>query len=103
MAEPDRPQSPFAASIDFSARPLLRALAPEEIEQLLAAHRLYLETERRAGRRANLGSADLSGMDFSGLDASTMPICPRRVSVAQASFPPVSKTPVSPTPRWNLP
>src|ERR1700720_602532 len=52
MAEPNRPQSPFAASIDFSARSPLRALAPEEIEQILAAHCLYLEAERRVGRRA---------------------------------------------------
>src|SRR6202023_1130288 len=68
MAEPDRPRSPFAASIDFSARLALRALAPEEIEQILAAHRLYLDTERREGRRQNFASANLSGMDFSGLD-----------------------------------
>jgi hypothetical protein len=67
MAEPDRPRSPFAASTDFSARPPLRGLAHEEIEQILAAHRLYPDTERREGRRANFASANLSGMGFSSL------------------------------------
>jgi hypothetical protein len=53
---------------DFSTRPPLRVLSRDEIEQMLAAHRLYLETEYHQGHRANFASADLSGRDFSGLN-----------------------------------
>ena len=68
MAEPDRPQSPFAGMADFSARTPLRMLSPDEIYRMLAEHRLYLETEHHQGHRANFSSADLSGWDFSGLN-----------------------------------
>jgi len=37
-------------------------LSRDEIEQMLVAHRLYLETEYHRGHRANFASADLSGM-----------------------------------------
>src|SRR5260221_12425078 len=50
MAESERPRSPFAGKIDFSARAPHRVLSPDEIGQILAAHRLYVETERRQGR-----------------------------------------------------
>jgi hypothetical protein len=53
MAEPERPQSPFAGMADFSARPPVRVLSPDEIEQMLTSHRLYLETEYHEGHRAN--------------------------------------------------
>src|SRR5260370_9154876 len=68
MADSDRPHSPFAGKLDFSARTPVRALPLDEIEQMLAAHRLYLETERRQGSRADFGSAGLSGHDFAGLN-----------------------------------
>src|ERR1700680_2632908 len=68
MAKLDRPRSPFAGKIDFSAQAPLRAMSADEIGQMLAAHRLYVETERRRGRRADFGSVDLSGLDFSGLN-----------------------------------
>src|SRR6267378_2655921 len=68
MAEPDRPQSPFAGMVDLSARTAVRVLSPDEIERLLAEHRLYLETEYHEGHRANFASADLTGRDFSGLN-----------------------------------
>src|SRR5438067_10254871 len=68
MAEPDRPQSPFAGMVDFSARTPVRALSPREIERMLAEHRLYLETEYHEGHRANFSSTDLTGRDFSGLN-----------------------------------
>src|SRR6266496_1006262 len=68
MPNSDRPRSPFAGMVDFSVRPAIRTLSPGEVEQRLAAHRLYLQTERRQGRRANFASTDLSGLDFSGLD-----------------------------------
>src|ERR1700739_2347523 len=67
MADPDTPRSPFAGVADLSARTPLRVLAPEEIERMLAEHRLYLETEYHEGHRANFSSADLAGRDFSGL------------------------------------
>src|SRR5215510_15494285 len=68
MSGSNRPRSPFAGMADFSARPPVRVLSGDEIEQILADHRLYLETEWRQGHRANFASADLSGQDFSGLN-----------------------------------
>src|SRR5712675_1529154 len=68
MSESDRPRSPFAGMVDLSARTPLRVLSPDEIERLLAEHRLYLETEYHEGHRANFASADLIGQDFSGLN-----------------------------------
>ena len=68
MSESDRPQSPFAGMADFSARTPLRVVSPDEIERMLAEHRLYLETEYHEGHRANFSSADLAGRDFSGLN-----------------------------------
>jgi uncharacterized protein YjbI with pentapeptide repeats len=43
-------------------------LSPDEIERMLAEHRLYLETEYHQGHRANFSSVDLAGQDFSGLN-----------------------------------
>src|SRR5438309_12050176 len=68
MSDSDRPRSPFAGLADFSARPPVRVLSPDQIEQMLAEHRLYLETEYHEGHRANFASTDLSGQDFSGLN-----------------------------------
>ena len=68
MPNSDLPRSPFAGLTDFSARPPLRVLSRDEIEDVLAAHRLYLETEYHQGHRGNFASADLSGQDFSGLN-----------------------------------
>src|SRR6478609_2837560 len=68
MSDSDRPRSPFASMADFSTRPPVRVLSADVIEQMLAAHRLYLETEWHQGNRANFASADLSGHDFSGLN-----------------------------------
>src|SRR6266513_2939399 len=68
MGEPDRPQSPSAGMADLSARTPVRVLSPDEIELMLAEHRLYLETEYHQGHRANFVSADLTGRDFSGLN-----------------------------------
>jgi hypothetical protein len=52
----------------FSVRTPVRVLSPDEIEQMLVEHRLYLETEYHRGHRANFSSADLTGRDFSGLN-----------------------------------
>ena len=68
MSDSDRPRSPFAGMAGFSTRPAIRVPSRDEIKQMLAAHRLYLETECRQGHRANFASADLSGHDFSGLN-----------------------------------
>ena len=68
MAEPDRPQSPFAGMAHLSARTPVRVFSSDEIERMLAEHRLYLETEYHQGHRANFSSADLAGRDFSGLN-----------------------------------
>src|SRR6516164_6713022 len=68
MTDADRPRSPFAGMADLSAQRPIRALPPDEIEQMLASHRLYLDTEYHEGHRANFASVDLSGRDFSGLN-----------------------------------
>src|ERR1700720_4130840 len=68
MSESERPRSPFAGMADLSARTPLRMLSPDEIGQMLAGHRLYLETEYHQGHRANFSSADLTGRDFSDLN-----------------------------------
>ena len=39
---------------------------PDEIDRMLAAHRLYLETEYHRGHRGHLSSTDLTGRDFPG-------------------------------------
>ena len=66
MSESERPQSPFAGMADFSARTPVRVLSPDEIERMLAEHRLYLETEYHQGHRAHLSSTDPTGRIFSG-------------------------------------
>src|SRR5712664_2231101 len=68
MSASDMKRSLFAGMADVSARAHVRMLSRDEIEQMLAAHRLYLETEYHQGHRANFASADLSGQDFSGLN-----------------------------------
>ena len=68
MSDTDRPRSPFAGLADFSTRPPVRVLSRDEIEQMLAEHQLYLETEYHQGHRANFASADLTRRDFSGLN-----------------------------------
>src|SRR2546430_4474559 len=68
MKKANRPQSPFAGMADLAARTPVRVLSPDEIERMLAEHRLYLETEYHEGHRANFASTDLSGQDFSGLN-----------------------------------
>jgi hypothetical protein len=68
MAASDRPRSPFAGMADLPARKPVRVLSADEIEQILASHRLYLKTGYREGHRANFSSADLTGRDFSRLD-----------------------------------
>src|ERR1700694_1832635 len=68
MSDSDRPRSPFAGMADLSARAPVRGLSPDEIGRMLAAHRLYLETEYHQGHRANFASVDLTGRDFSGLN-----------------------------------
>jgi hypothetical protein len=68
MAGSDRPRSPFAGLVGSSASSGPRVLSHDQIEEILAAHRLYVETERRLGRRADFGSADLVRLNFSGLN-----------------------------------
>src|SRR6476646_1162776 len=68
MAKPDGAQSPFAGMADLAARTPVRVRSSDEIERMLAEHRLYLETEYHQGHRANFSSTDLTGRDFSGLN-----------------------------------
>src|SRR5262249_24440800 len=73
-----------------AARPArLRAVSRDELAHILTAHRLYLETERKQGKRGDLGAADLTGFDPSGealrrirLDHAIL----RNVSLARADL-----------------
>ena len=44
----------------------VRVISPDEIERMLAEHRLYLETEYHQSRRAHLSSTDLTARIFAG-------------------------------------
>src|SRR5215469_3808266 len=68
MSDSDRPRSPFAGMADLASLKPVRVLSHNEIERMLAEHRLYLETEYHEGHRANFASVDLVGRDFSGLN-----------------------------------
>ena len=61
MADSDRPRSPFASVADLSVRKPLRVFSLGEIDQMLAWHRRYLDTEYHEGHRANFASVDLTG------------------------------------------
>src|SRR5712672_2422086 len=77
MAEPDRPRSPFAGMADLSVRTPVRVLSPDEIERLLAEHRLYLETEYHEGHRANFASADLRFREMPDAETRPRPLPPQ--------------------------
>ena len=82
--------------IGSAASSSLRVLSPEEIERILVGHRLYMETERRQGRRADFGSADLSGLNFSGLNLRRVKMDHALLNGADScrpSIPRVSKRP----------
>src|SRR5215471_3003188 len=68
MSDSDSLRSPFAGMADLAERKPVHELSRDEIEQMLASHRLYLETGYHEGHRANFASADLTGRDFSRLN-----------------------------------
>ena len=68
MSDSDLPRSPFAGMMGAAASSSLRVLSRDQIERILDDHRLYVETERRQGRRADLGAVDLSELNFAGLE-----------------------------------
>src|SRR5262249_13065108 len=43
-------------------------MSPEEISSRLAGHRLWLQSGKKEGKRADFGGASLQGADFSGAD-----------------------------------
>src|SRR4029450_12385944 len=62
-----RLSEPGLASPGEAARSTrLHAVSPAELARILAAPRLYIETSRKRGTRANLSAADLAGHDLSG-------------------------------------
>jgi hypothetical protein len=67
MAESTPPRSPFARAFDFDDDAPMRSIAPDELARTLQAHELYVESEQRSGKRANLHSTDLVGKSFAGL------------------------------------
>src|SRR6516164_7494793 len=75
MSDSDRPRSPFAGMADFSARPPVRVLSPDQIEQMLAEHQLYLETEAAvvpaAAASVQLGGALILAQIAGRREAST--------------------------------
>ena len=46
----------------------LRKISQEELERVLKEHELWIESDGKDGRRADLSGADLSGADPSGAD-----------------------------------
>ena len=77
MRQANMPQSPFAPMADLAHEEPVRSLAPGDIKKILESHRLYLETDRKHGERANLRSVDLAGFSFAGMDL-------RRVNMRRA-------------------
>jgi len=67
MANSPVSRSPFAAGVELFEDVPIRSTEPEELAQLLAAHELYVRSDRRSGKRANLEATDLSGRNFSGM------------------------------------
>ncbi len=67
MTDSTRPRSPFAGTIDFHDGAPLRLIAPEALARTLQAHELYVESEQRSGKRANLDATDLVGKSFAGM------------------------------------
>ncbi len=67
MADSTLPRSPFAGTIDFDDGAPMRSIAPEELAWTLQAHELYVESNQRSGKRANLDSTDLVGKSFAGM------------------------------------
>ena len=67
MADTTLPRSPFAGAVDFYDGAPLRSIAPEALARTLRAHELYVESEQRSGRRANLDATDLVGKSFAGM------------------------------------
>ena len=63
-----RLSEPSLASHGKAARSTrLHAVSPEELARILAAHRLYIQSGRKRGTRANLSAAELAGHDLSGM------------------------------------
>ena len=60
------PRSPFAAHGDLLDDTPIRAVTAAELERVLEAHALYLDSDRKAGARAQLDSTDLSGRSLAG-------------------------------------
>ena len=60
MAEPDRPQSPFAGMADFSVRTPVRALSPDEIERMAGAWNEVLDRLETSIKRIRRFTSDAS-------------------------------------------
>jgi len=56
MADSALPRSPFAGTINFYDGAPIRSISPEELARTLQAHELYVESNQRSGKRANLDS-----------------------------------------------
>src|ERR1700704_4532498 len=66
MEKADPPERKPALSREASRQDRLRAVSLEALARILSAHRIYLETGRAQGMRADLSAADLTGCDLSG-------------------------------------
>ena len=65
MAKRGPPDATQAPRREAAPPTRLRRVSREELAQILTVHRLYLETNRRQGKRGNLAATDLAGHDFS--------------------------------------
>ena len=73
MADLTLPRSPFAGNIDFPDDAPVRSVAPEKLSQILREHELYVVSEQRSGKRANLDSTDLTGKTLRRYEAVAYP------------------------------
>ncbi len=67
MGDSTRLGSPFARTFDFHDGAPMRSIAPDELARTLQAHELYVESNPRSGKRANLDATDLVGKSFAGM------------------------------------
>jgi len=84
MADSSLPRSPFAGAIDFDDGTPIRSIASEALARTLQAHELYVDSQQRSGKRANLDSTDLAGKSFAG--RKLWHIRMQRADLADADF-----------------
>src|SRR6266567_4515088 len=88
------------------ARPVLRELPEDQLKQILADHRVWLESDGQRGLKGNLSHAQLQGLSLWRAARYGRPVCGGQISASQAckglswTMPtfrvPISTRPISP-------